>query len=415
MVFAAVSTSQPLLEQAFDALNARGVRWSLLRDPSAGDVDMLVAAGDLPYAHAALQALGFARLPAWGRGGHRFYIAYQAATDSWTRLDLDSAIAYGAREELPTDAEAACLARVVPNANVRTLHPSDAYWTLLLHCLLDKHAFKAGYRARLQELADIAETRGALPAIIAAHAPAGWSPECYVAATRAGEWHKMLATAAELERRWRRAAGWRARRALLVNGALQRSTKVLNLARRRGLGVALLGPDGAGKSTLAFGVRDSFIFPTRLVYMGLYQRQEQRSRLPGLGFASRLLTQWRRYAVASYHRARGRLVIYDRYAYDQLASGPDANRSRKSRARRWLLFRAAPAPQLALVLNAPGDVLFARKGEHDAARLDAQRAQFADLAARRREVELLDATRDADAVRRDALERIWRAYVSRWR
>ena len=419
----------PLLDAAFAALEGAGVTWRLLRsgdddlalNPSArarapGDVDPASSPGAHINAPTALAGLGFARLPAWGRGAHRFYLAYDAASDVWARLDVDTQLSYGAHEELPTHAEAACLRRGARVGPVWQLHPSDAYWTLLLHCLLEKHAFKDGYRARLRELAPAAETDGALVASFSRHLPAGWDAARCLESTLVGDWEALLEIAPVLERNWLAAEGWRARRALLVNGGLARSTKLLNLLRRRGLGVALLGPDGAGKSTLADGVRASFYFPTRLVYMGLYQNQPSTasSRLPGLGLVARLTTHWRRYGTALYHRGRGRLVIFDRYTYDHLASGrPGA--SAKSRARRWLLAHASPPPNLALVLNVPGEVLYARKGEHDVARLEAQRGEFVALAEHRPEVELVDGTRDADAVRREVVERIWRRYAERWR
>ena len=55
--------------------------------------------------------------------------------------------------------------------------------------------------------------------------------------------------------------------------------------RRRGISVALLGPDGAGKTTLAGEIDNSFIFPVRRVYMGLtggLLRHVNRLRVPGL-------------------------------------------------------------------------------------------------------------------------------------
>jgi thymidylate kinase len=418
----------PLLANAFDALDGADVTWRLLRGegdlaldgPSAGaragDVDLLVAGQHIERAHAALTNLGFARLPTWGRGGHRFYLAYDAASDVWARLDLDTQLTYGAHEELPTHAEAACLRRGDRVGRIWRLHPSDAYWTLLLHCLLEKRAFKREYQTRLRELAPAAETGGPLVASFASYLPAGWDAARCVESTLIGDWEALLAIRPAIERAWREAEGWRARRTLLVNGGLGRTTKLLNLLRRRGMGVALLGPDGAGKSTLADGVRDTFFFPTRLVYMGLYQNQtaSASSRLPGLGLVTRLTTQWRRYGTALYHRGRGRLVIFDRYTYDHMAPGR-SGASAKSRARRWLLAHASPPPNLALVLNVPGEVLYARKGEHDVARLEAQRGEFVALAARRPEVELVDGTRDADAVRREVVERIWRRYAERWR
>lgn len=186
--------------------------------------------------------------------------------------------------------------------------------------------------------------------------------------------------------------------------------------RGRGLTVALLGPDGTGKSTIARSVAAAFPFASRVVYMGLWQRTARRTRplVPGSDLARRLAFAWRRYLVGRYHRARGRLVIYDRYAYDALAGVPDA-RSVVERAYLWLLGRSCPSPDLVLVLDVPGVVAFARKGEHGALQLERDRGRLLDLAGRRRRWEVVDANRDQAVVEADVTARIWRRYRARWR
>ncbi|HET7051114.1 MAG TPA: hypothetical protein VFI54_22795, partial [Solirubrobacteraceae bacterium] len=76
---------RPLLREVFVALDRAGVRWCLLRgaegpDMPAGDVDLLVARDDAARLTDAIAPLGFARLPAWGYGSHRFHLGYDAAT-----------------------------------------------------------------------------------------------------------------------------------------------------------------------------------------------------------------------------------------------------------------------------------------------------------------------------------------------
>lgn len=184
----------------------------------------------------------------------------------------------------------------------------------------------------------------------------------------------------------------------------------------RGLTVALLGPDGTGKSTIALAVADAFPFASRVVYMGLWQRRAVRVRplIPGTDLARRLAFAWRRYLVGRYHRARGSLVVYDRYVYDALAGVPDA-RSLTERAYLWLLGRSCPSPDLVLVLDVPGVVAFGRKGEHGALQLERDRRRLLDMAARRRHWQVVDADRPRAAVEADVTARIWRRYRARWR
>jgi hypothetical protein len=79
----------------------------------------------------------------------------------------------------------------------------------------------------------------------------------------------------------------------------------------------------------------------------------------------------------------------------------------------WLLSRLCPAPRLVLVLDVPGRVMHLRKGEHDAAQLEADREHFRQLLGRLSNAERVDANRPADVVLADVLDRIWRRYADR--
>lgn len=413
--------TQPLVERVLAAMDQASVSWCLLRgsyprpaaNDDAGDVDLLVDRRHLQRADAVFRALGFGRIPAWGHGAHRFYLTYDRASDQWLKLDLDAEISYGRYEELPTGVESACLARRERIGHAWALAPDDTFWALLLHCLLDKRGFRPDHQRELEAVVNQARDDGTLAMVVARYCPVGWSPRHMLDAVEVGDWGGLLSIAADVERRWRAEVGAFATRRVVVHGAQRRATKLLNLTRRRGLSVALLGPDGAGKSTLAEGIRASFYFPVRQVYMGLYQRGAGSDRSGVLGLGCRLATQWQRFLSASYHQSRGRLVVFDRHGHDQRLA-PAAREPLKRRVRRWLLAHASPPPDLALVLDAPGTVLYARKGEHSPDYLEAQRQKFRALAQRLENLEIVDVTRDPDEVRRDVLERIWRRYAARW-
>ena len=187
--------------------------------------------------------------------------------------------------------------------------------------------------------------------------------------------------------------------------------------RRRGIAVALLGPDGAGKSTVAAAVGAGFYFPADYVYMGLYQAGVMARRgpwrPPGAGLAAALARQWHRWLRSQYLRTRGRLVLFDRYTYDALLP---AGRplSRLARIRRVVLARACPRPTLVVVLDAPGDVLYERKGEHDVILLERQRRRFLELAQTLPACVVVDAAQDAESVAREVTAQIWRVYANRW-
>src|SRR5436189_161050 len=128
-------------------------------------------------------------------------------------------------------------------------------------------------------------------------------------------------------------------------------------SRRRGVSIALLGPDGAGKSTVAGELQETFYFPLRRVYMGLYQRAPSsppRIRIPGLGLSRLLLRQWTRYAGARAQLERGQFVVFDRYTYDDLLP-LNGSAGTLARVSSWILGHACPAPDLVVLLDAPAD------------------------------------------------------------
>ena len=122
---------------------------------------------------------------------------------------------------------------------------------------------------------------------------------------------------------------------------------------------------------------------------------------------------WSRYAKAQYHQLRGRLVVFDRYTYDAAVPTPHAL-SWLGRAYRRIDGHACPAPDLVLLLDAPGAVMHARKGEYDPEILENWRQHFLALRGCVRQLQVVDATRPVAAVRADAIDRIWRCYAARW-
>ncbi|HKH16901.1 MAG TPA: hypothetical protein VKA57_05195 [Solirubrobacteraceae bacterium] len=183
----------------------------------------------------------------------------------------------------------------------------------------------------------------------------------------------------------------------------------------RGLSVALLAPDGAGKSTLAADLVSRSPVPAWTAHLGLYPRGERHLAVPGMRLAARVARQWRRYGAGRRRVARGWLVIFDRYPYDALLT-PASPTRRLDRLRRRLLGRCLPAPDLVVILDAPGSVLAARKDERTVAELERQRQAYRALAKLLpAPVAVVDAGRSRDEVRRDLTDVVWRAYVHRRR
>jgi thymidylate kinase len=207
--------------------------------------------------------------------------------------------------------------------------------------------------------------------------------------------------------------------------------------------VALIGADGAGKTTVAARLPDRLPIPVRYLYMGVsaessnvllpttrivrrlkralgaapdtagppsHDRPAKRPRSflkrrvsdvrAALRLGNRLAEEWYRLVVARRWERDGALVIFDRHffidyhAYD--VAGED--RSWSQRLHGWILGRAYPRPDLVIYLDAPGEVLIARKGEGTVEALERRRAEYRAIAGLVQDFVEVDATQPLDAV-----------------
>lgn len=403
----------PRLGAVFEALDAASVRWCLLRVPDrpsapTGDIDLLASAADRTRVRTALQALGFARVPNGGSPDH-FFLSYDDVHDCWLWLHITWEVSFGQELALKTKTAEHCLARRVPKDGVWHLQEEDAFWVTLLHVALDKSSVTPAQGARLGALLGSGRPAGPVAEVVQTMSPPGWSTDRVLTVVRNEQWDELQELGIVLTRRVGRAAS-RVRRLARLAAHLN------NPWRRRGISVALLGPDGSGKSTLAAGIVDSFFFPARYVYMNIRVERlarAARSRVPGLAFLTYLTLLWASLASARYRQARGELVVFDRYPYDALTA-TIAGASVKDRIARRILVSTFPDAGMVLVLDVPGAIMFARKGERDPEDLEAERQRLLGLKDRLRHVEVLNAAMPPDAVRRAAVRAIWERYASRW-
>lgn len=165
-------------------------------------------------------------------------------------------------------------------------------------------------------------------------------------------------------------------------------------AGRRRLGpiVALVGPDGAGKSTVLAALRERLPLATSLHYLGVRRQpagagaQARSPRPPGAWATARETAVVLRRAflharrLAGVHAAawRGRVVICDRHPLEVLVVDP--RRSALARVvERQIVTRLLPWPDCIVVLDAPGEVMHARKGERDPDRLERLRGHYREV------------------------------------
>lgn len=206
--------------------------------------------------------------------------------------------------------------------------------------------------------------------------------------------------------------------------------------------VALIGPDGAGKSTVSRALAESSLFSFKTIYMGdnveacnfalpttrllrCFRKRWHdkngkgkqaigqssaagRSRTASLGHiiwaVARLVNfigeEWYRQLLSWSYQARGYIVLYDRhFLFDFSLKGVESDVwPLEKRVHRWILTRFYPRPNLVIYLDAPAEVLFARKGEKTLKELENRRQAFLRQGAQVRNFVRVDSTQPLDEV-----------------
>jgi thymidylate kinase len=219
------------------------------------------------------------------------------------------------------------------------------------------------------------------------------------------------------------------------------------------ISVALIGPDGAGKTTIARMIEKSFPVPIKYLYMGVSvessniklptthlassikrlrrkkqgvtvsknvppNRRNGKHKKSGvramLRLANRLAEEWYRQFLSWRYRRQGQIVVYDRhFKFDfelDKVSRPEEKRSFSDWLHRWFLAHVYPAPDMVIYLDAPAEVLFARKGEFTLEWLDSRRQAFIGQGKKTPNFFQIDATQPLETVFADVTDRIMQFY-----
>lgn len=220
-----------------------------------------------------------------------------------------------------------------------------------------------------------------------------------------------------------------------------------------GFVVAIIGADGAGKSTIADRLIDTNPLLMKYIYMGasteasnitlptsrwlasmkkrrIAQVSGKQDRLPpaailtdtmraslprgkivkALGVINRIAEEWYRQFFVWYYTCRGYVVVCDRhflYEYSSDIKNLGSEDQRLSvRLHASLLSRVFPRPHMTIFLDAPPEVLYARKPEWTIEHLEKQRAGIIEQAGTARNFVYVDATQPEDIVFSDVAAKI---------
>lgn len=404
-----------LLRAAFTALDGAGVAWALLRDSSGpaiafDDVDILVEPRSGRRLDAVLANVGYRRLPGAGQGSHRFYLGYDTHRDMFVTLDVVTEVAFGRRLEFLTAAAPSFLARTRRADGVSRLDPDDAFWHLLLHYLLDKRHIPGGGSDRLAVAAAVAGCDSQLAAVVDDLRPGGLAASQVRTLVLSGDAQAVQTLSVSLRRSWRERDLRRVWSRTILSRLERAHLFGFAGAAPVGLSIAILGPDGAGKTTLARALAASVPLPTRQVYMGVWREYpwDRWLRLmPGARLGARMIRLTVRSMQWRYHRRRGRVVLLDRYTYD--ATLPSPGLDWRGRVTMAVVRTLSRDPDLVLILDAPAEVMYARKGEQGVPVLARDRGSYLRLAARHRTAKVIDATLAPSRVRTHAHQALWQA------
>lgn len=226
--------------------------------------------------------------------------------------------------------------------------------------------------------------------------------------------------------------------------------------------VAIIGQDGAGKTTISQMVLEQLPYKMKYIYMGrnvesgnyslptskfihlykiyIYKKKHKisdsctakklslheidkdrkvdtRGRIGALlRLLNRLAEEWYRLFISWSYQIRGYLVIYDRhFIFDFIPDKLDSSLTKKrltTKIHNWVLNNLYELPSLIIFLNAPAELLYARKGEATVEYIKAKNETFLEFGKKVKSFEIVDASQPVEKVFDDVSKKIERLYDS---
>jgi len=218
--------------------------------------------------------------------------------------------------------------------------------------------------------------------------------------------------------------------------------------------VALLGLDGAGKTSISQKLQNEFPIPVKYMYMSyhipssnialptsrfayflkwqlfklknenkeiprelpVHEAEYRRGKRGQLRTVARVLNRMSeecyRQVVSWIYQKKGHIVLYDRHFLfqDALATGDIKNRKMADKFHAWFLENIYPRPDLCIFLDATPDILYQRKKEGSVEYLAARRNKYLEQGKRVNNFEIINAVQSLEKVYNDVTKHIFRCY-----
>jgi thymidylate kinase len=211
--------------------------------------------------------------------------------------------------------------------------------------------------------------------------------------------------------------------------------------------IAIIGQDGAGKTTISKMVLERLPLKFKYIYMGrnvesgnimlptswlihFYKIYKYKRANKGLNFdeakkyslheldknrkvdtrgriaatlrlINRLMEEWFRLIVSWYYQILGYVVLYDRHFIFDYASDPNHNQTKSrltTQIHSWILNNLYEKPGLVIFLNAPAEILFSRKGEATLDYLAGKNKLFINTGKKMPNFKIVDASKPLEKV-----------------
>lgn len=224
--------------------------------------------------------------------------------------------------------------------------------------------------------------------------------------------------------------------------------------------VALIGADGAGKTTISQRLEDQLPLPVKYVYMGVnpdssnlllpttrlwlrilrargvtprYSGPPDPSKVKArpegfakrvalgvksaLGLVNQITEEWFRQLVVWSYQRRGYIVLLDRHIYfDCYAHEIIQNGSKRALTKRihgFMIDRFFPRPDIVVCLDAPAELLIRRKKEGTLELRERRRQEYLQFSNLVNHFTIVDVDQPEDEVTHQVAELIWNFYLSK--